>query len=84
MFWTGLITLVNMGIKALGLIASGLILLLPTSPFALMEGLSIPYLDTLNWVLPISFCVSVLGYWVGAIALYYVVQVVLRWVKVVS
>jgi len=84
MFWTGLVGIGNMIVKALGSIVGVLILLLPTSPFKVLDNLELPYLDTLNWVLPISFCVTVLGYWVAAIALYYVIQVVLRWVKVIE
>ena len=84
MFWSALVSILNMIIKALSSVAGLVVLLLPKSPFIVLQGLNLPYIDTLNWVLPISFCVSVLGYWVGAIALYYVVQVVLRWVKVVQ
>lgn len=79
-----LISGLNMIIKALGGIATVLIMLLPTSPFKAFSSISIPYLDTLNWVLPISFMVTILGYWVGAIALYYVIQVVLRWIKIIE
>ncbi|MEW9097379.1 MAG: hypothetical protein AB2417_20085 [Clostridiaceae bacterium] len=84
MIWTGLVAVINLILKALSSVAGLVVLLLPTSPFKVLEGLNLPYIDTLNWVLPISFCVSVLTYWVGAIAIYYVVQVVLRWVKVIE
>lgn len=78
------VSLINLIIKSLGAIASFALSLLPPSPFKVLEGIEIPYLKSLNWVMPISFFLNVLTYWVLAIAVYYVVQVVLRWVKVVE
>lgn len=79
-----LVSLVNLVIKALGGVAGIALALLPPSPFHLLGSLNLPYLDNLNWIIPVSFMISVLGYWVGAIALYYIIQVVLRWVKVIE
>lgn len=79
-----IVGLINLIIKALGSIASAFLFLLPSSPFKILDGIDIPYLDTLNWVIPVDFMIIVLGYWVGAIALYYVVQVILRWIKVIE
>lgn len=78
------IGLINLIIKALGGIANMALSLLPPSPFMVLDSIEIPFLNYLNWVLPIDFFIMVLGYWVGAIALYYVAQVILRWLKVVS
>jgi len=79
-----IVGLINLIIDALGSVASAFLFLLPPSPFKVLDGIDIPYLDTLNWVIPIDFMFMVLGYWVGAIAIYYIAQVVLRWLKVVS
>lgn len=79
-----IIGLFNLIIKALGTILGGLISILPNSPFLLLESLDIPFLDSLNWIIPVSVMVSILSYWVGAILIYYGVQVVLRWVKAIQ
>lgn len=79
-----IIGLFNLLIKALGNVATFLINILPTSPFLVVESLEIPYLNNLNWILPVDLFLSILGYWVSAIAIYYLVQIVLRWVKVIQ
>lgn len=76
--------LINLIIKALGGIANALLTLLPPSPFTILDTLEIPYLDNINWIIPVSTIVTVTGYWIGAVGLYYVVQVVLRWIKVIE
>lgn len=84
MIVTFLIGLINLIIKGLGTVAKSAIFFLPPSPFKVLDNIEIPYLDTLNWVMPISFFINLLLYWTLAIGVYYVVQVVLRWVKVVE
>lgn len=84
MLFNLLISLLNFIIESVGLFISLLINILPTSPFLLIQNLDIEYLDSLNWVLPLSFCFTVLGYWVGAIAIYYLVQIPMRLMKVIE
>ncbi len=79
-----IIGLINLIIKALGGIANMALFLLPPSPFKVLDSIDIPFLEYLNWVIPFDFFVVVFSYWVGAIAIYYIAQVILRWVKVVS
>lgn len=78
-----LVWLINQLIKALGNIAEMMINILPESPFLIVENIEIPYLKYLNWVIPVEEMLVILTYWVGAIAIYYIVQVILRWVKVI-
>lgn len=67
-------------------IISGLVELLPTSPFAdfLDRFESLPWLGTLNWLFPVRECLIVMAAWLGAIALFYLYSVVMRWVKVIG
>lgn len=78
------IGLINLIIKALGTVAEAFIFILPPSPFKVLDNIDLPYLNYVNWVIPFDFLVGLLGYWVLAIAVYYVAQVVLRWLKVVG
>lgn len=78
-------SVLNLGIVAIAALGVLLVSILPTSPFQqFLENINIPYLDTLNWVLPFGFMVTVLGYWLAAIIVYYVVSIGLRWVKAVQ
>lgn len=79
-----IIGILNLIIKALGTVLSTLISILPNSPFLILDSINIPFLDSLNWIVPISILISILAYWVGAILIYYGVQVVLRWVKAIQ
>lgn len=74
----------------------GFVNLLPESPFAnLFEGLvngfpdDFPYtlaftLNFLNWLFPVAAIMELFSVWLFSIALYYVLQIVLRWGKVIS
>ena len=67
-------------------LVQGILQLLPTSPFRpMMEDVAnLPWLGYLNWFFPVSECVTVLGLWVGAISLYYIYMVALRWLRVIG
>lgn len=84
MIATFIFSIINLLIKMLAQIANLALMLLPPSPFNIISEINIPHLDSLNWVIPISFFVNLLTYWTLAIGLYYIVQVILRWVKVVD
>lgn len=79
-----LVDLINLIIKAVGIVITTIINILPTSPFLLVEDIELPYLSELNWVIPFNLFLSILGYWISAIAIYYGVQIILRWVKVIQ
>lgn len=62
--------------------------LLPESPFVILDELSqsefYEWLRILNWFIPVNTFVSILEGWLVAVAIYYVYQIVLRWVKVIE
>ena len=62
--------------------------LFPKSPFSVLNDLAssefYEWLQMLNWFVPINTFVAILEGWLTCVALYYVYQVVLRWVKVIE
>lgn len=84
MILNAIIKATNLLISGIGALGTSLIDLLPDSPFNVLNEIQIPYLEALNWLIPVNFMVSVLSYWVFAIGLYYVVSVALRWVKIIQ
>lgn len=59
--------------------------ILPDSPFKMLDNTPIkPYLQYINWVIPIDFMINVLSLWLSAIAVYYVWSVLLRWLKAID
>lgn len=60
---------------------------LPESPFVEQQLLSINDsmgLSWLNWFFPVHDAITVTAAWVGAIALYYLASIMLRWVKAIE
>lgn len=58
---------------------------LPTSPFrgkiyAIGE---LPYMGWLNWFIPVGWIIDTMLLWLGAISIYYLYSVILRWIKVI-
>lgn len=68
--------------------AVGIIELFPASPFGVLDELSgsiaYEWLQSLNWFIPVGTFVSIFEAWLSGIAIYYVYQIVLRWVKVIE
>ena len=60
--------------------------LLPSSPFvAFIDAIgSIPYLDVLNWFLPVSEMLAIGQAWLTSITAFYVISLVLRWIKAIE
>lgn len=79
-----LVGFVNLLIKALGEIITILLKILPTSPFLLVSEINLSFLEELNWVIPIDFMISVSLTWLICIAIYYIVSIALRWIKVIQ
>lgn len=63
-----------------------IIAVLPTSPFQqfLEDFETLPFLGYLNWFFPVRGCLIVLAAWLGAIALFYLYSIVMRWVKMIG
>ena len=59
--------------------------LLPLSPFkSAINALSdLPYLGWLNWFIPVGWILNTMGVWLTAIATYYAISIMLRWVKAI-
>ena len=71
-------TLSNIGDKIIDI--------LPKSPFVFLE--SNPQikeiLSFLNWFIPIDTMIALTESWLTAIGIYYVVQAILRWAKIIE
>lgn len=67
-------------------LVSALLLILPTSPFQayIQSFADLPYLGYLNWFIPIADLVIIGGVWLGAIALFYIYSIAMRWVKMIG
>ena len=58
---------------------------LPESPLKLMNYAPLePYLEFLNYVLPLQEIIVFLEAWLLCITVYYVYQLVLRWLKAIE
>lgn len=59
---------------------------LPSSPIVYLQA--IPevekYLGMVNWFIPIYSMISLTEVWLIAIVIYYIVQVILRWIKFIE
>lgn len=77
-------TVANIGIYLL--FGAFALSILPESPFSMVTGLltNIPYLDVLNWFVPVSEMVAIGQAWLAAIAVFYLVQMLLRWMNIVG
>ncbi|MCC7570924.1 hypothetical protein KO465_06300 [Candidatus Micrarchaeota archaeon] len=79
-----MIGLINRIIAGLGSIAQGLLNLLPTSPFQVVQGIDLEWLQAINYLFPVSQAVAHLQLFVVAVAFYYALRAMLRWAKVVG
>ena len=66
--------------------AEGIASILPTSPFTpYIEAFGdIPYLGWLNWFVPFRAASKIFVGWLGAIALFYLYSIVMRWLKMIG
>ena len=79
------IILINYIIKGLGAILNTIFSILPDSPFKMISNSVIAeYLPTLNFFIPVSEIISISQFWLSAIGIYYVYQIVLRWIKAIE
>lgn len=60
--------------------------LFPLSPFTpvIRELGSLPYLEYINWFVPVGDLVKIGSVWLTAITAYYCWSVIARWIKLVS
>ena len=83
-----LFSFINKIIEILGFVLSGIINLLPKSPFqSILETINVnsvmsQYLSSLNWIIPVTEIMAILQAWTIAIAVFYIYAVILRWIKI--
>lgn len=69
-------------------LAISIINIFPTSPFVVLDELSnteiYEWIQMLNWFIPVGSFVAILEAWLSGVAIYYVYQVALRWIKVIE
>ena len=79
------IDLINFIIKTFGNILNFIFSFLPNSPFSDIDNSAIvEFIGYLNYLVPVTEIVSILTVWGSAIGIYYVYQIVLRWIKAVD
>lgn len=65
-----------------------IISLLPLSPFAKFirefENINPEWLGWLNWFIPVKAILTVTAAWLGAVAMFYLYSVIMRWVKLIG
>lgn len=69
-----------------GELGQGLMEVLPTSPFRqfLDDFQNLPFLGYLNWFVPVRSMLIVVSAWCGAIVLFNMYSIVMRWLKVIG
>ena len=67
-------------------IAAVLVKVLPESPFQKFYKAigEIPGLGYLNYFVPVSEMIVILESWLAAIAIFYIYQIALRWIKMIE
>lgn len=74
--------------NALVSFAISVVNLFPQSPFVILDELSnsivYEWLQYLNWFIPVNTFVGIFEAWLVCVGLYYVYQIVLRWIKVIE
>ena len=60
----------------------------PTSPFVILDDMANnafgEWLAILNWFIPVNTFVGILQVWLAGIAIYYVLQIALRWIRAIE
>jgi hypothetical protein len=79
-----IITIVNGMLNLVGTAIISTSSLLPDSPFQWNLSGASTLLTWLFWLVPIPGILTLLSAYVAAVALYYAIRVVLRWLKVVG
>lgn len=66
--------------------AQKLLELLPLSPFQqfIDQFRDLPYLGWLNWFFPVGPCLTVMLAWLGAVGLFYLYSILMRWLKLIG
>lgn len=76
-----MIAILNHIISSLAYALSGLLDLLPTSPFNFVLNIDSTWLSAINWIFPVASVVAHLEVYVLAVAMYFAIRIALRWIK---
>lgn len=79
-----IIDAINAVISAIGSILGFVFDLLPDSPFNFANSLDNEIVKAINWLIPFPAMVAHLTAFVLAVAVYYALRIVLRWLKAVG
>jgi hypothetical protein len=59
--------------------------LLPDSPFQAISNSDVnQFMGTLNWFLPMSQIIAELELWITCVSVFYVYQLILRWIRAIE
>lgn len=81
------INLINALIRGLGSVLTLVLSMLPDSPFQkyiIQNSIIKTYVGYINYFIPVAQILVVLEAWCLAIGVYYIVQIVLRWLKAIE
>lgn len=76
--------IINGIISAIGSLVSGLLGLLPKTPFTWDMGNLGPYMGMINYFIPFNALAGIMAAYVAAVALWYVVRWALRFVRYIN
>lgn len=82
-----IIFMMNSIISFIAGVINSIFSLLPDSPFNINNietSVIVDYLSYLNWILPIDKIIIITLSWITAISVYYVYQIILRWIKAIE
>ena len=76
----------NAIMEILNTVLNYIFVFLPESPFKdiIKEVESIPFLPYVNYFIPIDKLLAMTSIWLGAIVVFYVYQIILRWIKAIG
>lgn len=76
---------INYIVSQIGGLITMLFNLLPATPFdSIYQYLNNDFFMNLNWIVPIPEILVFLVSWTTAVSLYYVISIVLRWIKAIE
>lgn len=66
--------------------AQALMEVLPLSPFRqyIVQLQDATWIHWLNWIVPINTILTIFSAWLGAVAVFYLYSLVMRWLKVIA
>jgi len=79
-----MIDIINYIISSVGSLLTTFINLLPASPFHFALNIDSQWLQWMNYLFPLMQAIAILENYVVAVATYYAIRIVLRWIKVAS